>query len=122
MFHCLENCENHSLLPSSFADLAPLAEKWSLATQNQREVCRRTSTPTEIRALYDALLPRMDMILDYLNQFALDHLPTEAQRLMYLTLSLAEVAPYVECYGSNPWVPDSFEDTRMAAVHGDRMG
>jgi hypothetical protein len=37
MFHPLESCENHSLLPSPFADLEPLAEKWSLATQNQRE-------------------------------------------------------------------------------------
>lgn len=122
MFHRLENCENHSLLPSSFADLAPLAEKWSLATQNQREACRRVSTPAEIRALYDTLLPRMDAILDYLNQFALDDLPAEAQPLMYLTFSLAEVAPYVECYGSNSWIPDSFEDTRLVAMHGERVG
>jgi hypothetical protein len=122
MFHPLESCENHSLLPSPFADLEPLAEKWSLATQNQREARRRTSTPTEIRALYDTLLPRMDAILDYLNQSSLESMTAEARRLMYLTFSLAEVAPYVECYGSHPWIPDSFEDTRMAAVHGERIG
>ena len=120
MFHSLESCRNHSLLPAPFADLDLLAEKWSLATQNQREACRRASTPAEIRRLYDTLLPRMDAILDYLNQFTLDNMPPEAQRLMYLTFSLAEVAPYVECYGSNPWVPDSFADTRLIAVHGDR--
>lgn len=109
-----------SLLPPQFADLELLAEKWSLATQNQREACRRTSTPIEIRGLYDSLLPRMDSVLDYLSQFTLDNMPSEAQRLMYLTFSLAEVAPYVECYESNPWVPDSFADTRLIAVHGDR--
>jgi hypothetical protein len=122
MFHPLEGRESSSLLPPPFADLEPLAEKWSLATQNQREACRRASTPAEIRGLYDALLPRMDAVLDYLNQFTLENSPPEARRLMYLTFSLAEVAPYVECYGSNPRVPDSFEDTRMVAVHGERVG
>jgi hypothetical protein len=122
MFHSLESCRNYSLLPAPFADLDLLAEKWSLATQNQREACRRTSTPAEIRGLYNTLLPRMDAILEYLDHFTLENMPPEAQRLMYLTFSLAEVAPYVECYESNPWVPDSFEDTRLIAVHGDRAG
>ena len=76
----------------------------------------------EIRAVYDTLLPRMDTILDYLNQYTLDNLPEEAKRLMYLTFALAEVAPYVECYHSIPQVPNSFEDTRLIAVHGDRVG
>jgi hypothetical protein len=113
---------NSTLLPTQFSDLESFAEKWSLATQNQREACRRASSPTEIRAVYDALLPRMDAVLDYLNQFPLDNMPEDARRLMYLTFSLAEVAPYVECYGSKPWIPDSFEDTRMVAVHGERIG
>ncbi|MBM4256515.1 MAG: hypothetical protein FJ147_11560 [Deltaproteobacteria bacterium] len=111
-----------TLLPSQFSDLEPLAEKWAFATQNQREACRRARTPGEIRELYDVLLTRMDAILDYLNQFTLENMPPEAQRLMYLTFALAEVAPYVECYNSNPWVPDSFEDIRMVAVHGERVG
>ena len=122
MFHALESCGNHSLLPAPFADLESLAEKWSLATQQERENRRRASTPTEIQVVYDTLLPRMDMILDYLNQYTLDNLPEEAKRLMYLTFSLAEVAPYVECYHSIPQVPNSFEDTRLIAVHGERVG
>ncbi len=113
---------NHKLLPSQFTDLALLAEQWSLATQQERENRRRASTPAEIRAVYDTLLPRMDTILDYLNQYTLDNLPEEAKRLMYLTFALAEVAPYVECYHSIPQVPNSFEDTRLIAVHGDRVG
>lgn len=111
-----------SLLPETFADLEPLAITWSLATQRQREERRRVSSSTELRALYDALLPRMDVVLDYLNQYSLDELPEDAKRLLYLTFSLAEVAPYVECYQGKPFVPDSFEDTRFIAVHGDRVG
>ena len=122
MFDALESCGNRSLLPSPFADLEPLAEKWSLATQQERENRRRASTPTEIRSVYDTLLPRMEAILDYLNQYTLDNLPEEAKRLMYLTFSLAEVTPYVECYNSIPQVPNSFEDIRFVAVHGERVG
>jgi hypothetical protein len=115
-------CVNQKLLPIQFTDLEPLAQTWSLATQRQREERRRVSTPTEMRIVYDTLLVRMDAILDYINQYPLDHMPEEAKRLMYLTFSLAEVAPYVECYGCQPRVPDSFEDTRFIAVHGDRVG
>ena len=122
MFHTLESCPNQSLLPPLFADLEPLAERWSLATQQEREDRRRASAREEICAVYDTLLPRMDAILDYLNQYPLDKLPEEARRLMYLTFSLAEVAPYVECYNGVPQVPNSFEDTRLIAVHGQRVG
>jgi hypothetical protein len=111
-----------ALLPSQFADLEHVAETWSLATQREREERRRNCTPAEMRALYEVLLWHMDAILDYLNQFPLAALPQDAQRLMYLTFSLAEVAPYVECYDSEAQVPNSFAETRMVAVHGDRVG
>jgi hypothetical protein len=122
MFHSLESCGNQSLLPAPFADLELFVERWSLATQQERENRRRASSPAEIRAVYDTLRPRMDTILDYLNQYTLDNLQEEAKRLLYLTFSLAEVAPYVECYDSIPQVPNSFEDTRLVAVHGKRVG
>ena len=122
MFHSLEDCRNQSLLPAPFANLEPLAERWSLATQQERENRRRASSPAEIRAVYDALLLRMDTILDYLNQYTLDNLSEEAKRLMYLTFALAEVAPYVECYNCIPQIPNSFEDIRLVAVYGERVG
>jgi hypothetical protein len=110
------------LVPAQFVDLDPLAETWALATQRQREDRRRASSPAQLRALYDAVLPRMEELLTYLDQYALDNLPEAAKNLLYLTLSLAEVAPYVECYQCQSFVPDSFEDTRFIAVHGDRVG
>ena len=53
----------------------------------------------EITAFFQAMLPRMEEILPYLDQFALENVPEEVQRLFYLTLSLAEVAPAVENFG-----------------------
>jgi len=48
----------------------------------------------------------------------LDTLPPPEQHLLYLTLSLAEVAPHVELYRGDPRVPFSFEEERFIAEHG----
>ena len=44
----------------------------------------------------------------------------DAQRLFFLTLSFAEIAPFVECYRGEPRVPDSFDESRFHALHADR--
>lgn len=51
---------------------------------------------SELKALYDAVLPRLDEILAYLGKFQLDGMSAEAERLLWLILSLADVAPAVE--------------------------
>lgn len=109
-----------SSLPEPFADLEGLAADWSLATQREREQKRLASTAEELEAVYDALLPRLDQILEYLNAYRLDALPADAQRLFFLTLSFAEIAPFVECYCGEPRVPDSFDESRFHALHADR--
>ncbi len=52
----------------------------------------------EISALYNALLPRLEEILAYLDQFSLEEMPQDALRLLFLTLSLAEVSIGVELF------------------------
>jgi hypothetical protein len=102
--------------PTPFADLEPVAA-WALATEGQRARKRRDSTMTEIRAFYDAVLPRMDAIIDYLNQFPLENMPDDAQRLLHLTLSLAEVAPAVELF-NQPLVTDGYDPERFIPAQG----
>ena len=109
-----------SSLPEPFADLESLAADWSLATQRERERKRLASTADDLKAVYDALLPRLDTMLEYLNASGLDVLPADAQRLFFLTLSFAEIAPFVECYRGEPRVPDSFDESRFHALHADR--
>jgi len=53
----------------------------------------------DIRAFYGAMLPRMEEILSHLDRFSPEDVPEDFQRLLFLTLSLAEVAPAVEWYG-----------------------
>jgi len=110
------------LLPTQFANLEPLVGTWALATQNERAQKRATSTPEELRTVYSTLLPRLDQVLEFLNQFPLDTVPESARPLLYLALSFAEIAPFVECYRGQSYVPNSFEETRFLAVHGDRVG
>ena len=107
-------------LPNSFTDLEVFVADWSLATQREREEKRAASTAEELKLVYKILLPRLDPMLEYLNQYPLDKLPADAKRLFYLTLSFAEVAPFVECYKGEPRVLNSFEATRLIAEHADR--
>ena len=53
---------------------------------------------SEINAFYNALLPRIEEILAYLDQFSLQEMPQDAQRLLFLALSLAEVSIAVELF------------------------
>jgi hypothetical protein len=101
-------------LPAAFRDLEQWLA-WSLATEQERSAKRQASTMEEIKAFYDAILARMDEILLYLEQFPLEKMPEDAQRLFYLTLSLAEVSPAVELFGQ-PAVLEGYDINRFT-VH-----
>ncbi len=72
------------LLPKPFQDLTPYLA-WALPTERERSTKRQASTMDEITAFFQAMLPRMEEILPYLDQFALENVPEEVQRLFYLT-------------------------------------
>jgi hypothetical protein len=108
-----------TLLPAPFSALESIAPDWALATQNERQRKRASSTPEELQAFYKAMFPEAERAIEYLNKFSLDDMPEEAKRLLGLTLALAEVAPHVELYRSTPWVPYSFDEDRFIAEHGN---
>ncbi len=104
------------LLPEAFRDLEPYVASWALATERERSAKRQTSTMAELRAFYDAVLPRMEEILAYMARFPLDNIPDDVRRLFFLTLSLAEVAPAVELFGQ-PSVVDGCDIARFVPTH-----
>lgn len=69
-----------------------------LPTSVERNRKRLASSMDEISALYNALLPRLEEILAYLDQFSLEEMPQDALRILFLTLSLAEVSIGVELF------------------------
>ncbi|MGH7966423.1 MAG: hypothetical protein ACRERD_32130 [Candidatus Binatia bacterium] len=100
-------------LPAPFHDLE-LYLAWALPTERERSAKRQASTMTEIKAFYDAMMVRMEEVLSHLAQFSPENVPADVQRLFYLTLSLAEVAPAVENFGQ-PSVIDGYDAARFIA-------
>ncbi len=106
------------LLPQEFADLEPLAQAgWCLATERERTKKRRTSTTEELREFYATVRPRLEAVLDYLDQFSVDDMPTKEQSLFNLTLSMTEVAFAVEKYKGNPSGFQAIAASRFVPVH-----
>ena len=86
-------------LPSAFKDLERIvARGWALPTERERNTKRHASTMEELQEVYDAILPRIDDMIDHLNGFPLDDMPEDAKRLLHLTFALAEINLAVERY------------------------
>ena len=87
-----------ALLPEGFADLAPWLD-WALEPERARTAKKAASSMAEIRAFYDAMMPRLEEIMAYLDGVpAGEARPAPAHRLRLLALSLVEIANLVEIY------------------------
>src|ERR1035437_6079445 len=71
-------------LPTDFADLEPFAG-WSLETEAERYAKRLSSSMDELQAFYDGAFPRLETVIDYLDQFDLHALPDDARRPQAIT-------------------------------------
>lgn len=104
----------NTLLPSGFSDLEQFSQ-WMLPTSTERNRKRLASSMEEIDALYNAILPRLEGILAYLDQFSLREMPQDAQRLLFLGLSLAEISIAVELF-HEPKVTGGCDPARFQVV------
>jgi hypothetical protein len=102
------------MLPAEFSDLEPFAS-WALRTEAERYDKRLASTMEEMEAFYDAALPRLEAAMAYLDQFPLDELPDDAERLLWLCYSLVNASFPVEVW-RQPRVPDSGAATMAVVV------
>lgn len=104
---------NPVLLPKQFEALTPFVG-WCLATETERNRKRNSSAMPELLAFRDAILPQVDEVVRYLDGFSIDALPPDELNLMHMLLSLAEIAPAVECY-RQPGVIDGYDPARFVA-------
>jgi len=95
-----------ALLPPEFSDLEPFAKDWCLASEPERYAKRLASTMEELQALYDAVFPRSQAAMSYLEKFPLHELPDDALRLLHLLYSLIIVSFPVEIW-RQPFLPDT---------------
>lgn len=111
----IEQTHAHApLLPAQFGDLESFARDWSIEREEKRVEKRLASSMEQIRSFYDAIMPRMDDVLAHLGAFSLEDLPEPETRLLWLTLSLAEISPAMHFYGQ-PTVVDGFDVHRFRA-------
>jgi hypothetical protein len=95
-----------ALLPTEFAELEPFAEKWCLPDEPTRYAARLASTMEELQSFYDAMFPRGEAALNYLDQYSLDELPEDAEHLLRLMYALIIVSFSVEAF-HQPKIPDT---------------
>jgi hypothetical protein len=94
------------LLPPEFSDLERWVEEWCLDSEPERYAKRLSSTMDEIQAFYDAIYPRAEAAMQYLEKLELDELPDDAQRLLKLLYSLILMSFAVEIW-KQPYIPDT---------------
>ena len=92
-------------LPDEFTHLQSLADDWALPTFAARYAKRTSVEMTELQQCYDALLPAMPAIMEFLNQYPYDQQrPVPVENLMQLAMSFMDISPAVELF-FQPTVP-----------------
>ena len=103
-------------LPEQFRDLQSWAQVWALRTEAKRHARRLESTIDELRAFYDAMMPRIDDILVYLSEFPLENLTPESDRLLLLTFATGR-----DCAGGGTvWTAGGAQRLRLAPPYPGR--
>ncbi len=93
-------------LPEAFRDLEPYVADWALPTRQERYDMRLSKPFEELVEFYDAIAPRAEEAIAYLDALDLNALPEDATRLLRLLYSLVLVSYAVNVF-KQPRIPDS---------------
>jgi hypothetical protein len=104
-----------AMLPAEFSTLEPYAERWCLATENERWNERLASPMEDLQALYDACFPHVTAAIAHCDKYPLHDMPTDAVNLLHLVYSFIIVSFPVELWGQ-PQVPDTAGTAFMRIV------
>lgn len=74
-----------------FSEIAAFLPVWGLPTSPERVAQRARSSMEEVRCFHEAMLPRLEEVIDYLNQFAIGDIPPEDLPLAYAALAMCEI-------------------------------
>lgn len=106
------------VLPQGFEALASLATIWARPSENERSEVRWAAQPADFAEFYDAMLPRLQDVLEFLADLSLEHMDVAQTNLFCLAAAFAEAAPHHELYGGSAAVPFSFAAQRFVPGHG----
>ena len=94
------------MLPQAFSELQPFVADWALPTRAQRYEARLSKPFDELVRFYDAVAPRAEEAIAYLNGLDIDDLPDDATTLLHLLYSMILVSYAVNVFKQNR-IPDS---------------
>jgi hypothetical protein len=94
------------MLPQAFSELQPFVADWALPTRAQRYEARLSKPFDELVTFYDAVAPRAEEAIAYLNGLDIDDLPDDATTLLHLLYSMILVSYAVNVFKQNR-IPDS---------------
>jgi hypothetical protein len=80
------------VLPEQFSDLQPFVDDWALTTEVDRFRKLHSVSVEELRPFYQAMLPRMDGVLAFLDQFRVGAMPPDVLTLFDLAMTFSETA------------------------------
>ena len=89
------------ILPEPFSELECFVAGWALPTRAERYAARLNHPFDELVDFYDAVAPRAEEAIDYLNRLDIDDLPDDARRLLYLLYSMILVSYAVNVFKQN---------------------
>lgn len=101
-----------AVLPEAFADLAAFSE-WILPVERDRHRKRVTSDLAMARRFYDAVFPRMEAILSYLNARPWEDLTPADRNLFILACAFMEVSHPIELGWKTTDIADAFPYERL---------
>jgi hypothetical protein len=104
-------------LPAGFEELEPFVAFWAGKTSQARMNARCSSSMEDIQRFYNAMTPRTEEALCYIEQFPIDAIPEDANRLLCLVLALAQAHISVEVHGTAR-APNTPWPNAIRIVHG----
>ncbi len=93
-------------LPQAFSEIEPYVADWALATRAERYAARLDRPFDELVAFYDAIAPRAEEAIAYLDGQDINALSDEATRLLHLLYSMILVSYAVNVFKQNR-IPDA---------------
>ena len=102
-----------TMLPAKFAELQRFVPEWALKSEQARYEKLAASDIPALRQFYDAMLPRMDEMIVYLDALPLNAMPPDAALLFDLALTFMETAHPIELKWPITDIEDKFPADRF---------
>lgn len=101
------------ILPEKFMKLAPWVDEWALPSEEARYRKLHAVSFAGLKAFYEAMLPEMDAIMQFLKTQPVAGMTPEAETLYRLAMTFAETAHPLDLGWRDTDFPSAFPWERM---------